>query len=148
MLIFYLCRNRPVLGAAVYVLFWLPALWGGQMEDPLSVKICRTRHQLDHLRCPVCLSHLSPHPHRHQGAKVVFLCLLSCPFGSHWPSKSDTKCINLQKSSALKSLRAELFSLKHSPVIQARSHQQYANQQHNHREHFISPRSVAALPRL
>ena len=39
MLIFYLCRNRPVLGAAVYVLFWLPALWGGQMEDPLSVKI-------------------------------------------------------------------------------------------------------------
>ena len=39
MLIFYLCRNRRVLGAAVYVLFWLPALWGGQMEDPLSVKI-------------------------------------------------------------------------------------------------------------
>ena len=26
MLIFYLCRNRRVLGAAVYVLFWLPAL--------------------------------------------------------------------------------------------------------------------------
>lgn len=36
-LIFYLFRNRPAWGAAVYVLFWLPALWGGDLADPRSL---------------------------------------------------------------------------------------------------------------
>lgn len=39
MLIFYLCRNRPALGAGLYVLTWLPALWSGYMEDPKSLII-------------------------------------------------------------------------------------------------------------
>lgn len=44
MLIFYLCRNRPVLGAAVYVLFWLPALWGGPNGGSPQCEDRRTRH--------------------------------------------------------------------------------------------------------
>lgn len=37
-LIFYLCRNRPWLGAALYTLSYLPALFGS-MEDPLALKL-------------------------------------------------------------------------------------------------------------
>lgn len=37
MLIFYLCRNKPALGAALYILSYLPALWGGDHADPLSL---------------------------------------------------------------------------------------------------------------
>lgn len=36
MLIFYLCRRRPALGALLYTLSYLPALWSGSPEDPLS----------------------------------------------------------------------------------------------------------------
>lgn len=36
MLIFYLCRNRPCLGAALYILSYLPALWNGWPEDPCA----------------------------------------------------------------------------------------------------------------
>lgn len=36
MLIFYLCRHRPALGAALYTLSYLPALAGGSLEDPLA----------------------------------------------------------------------------------------------------------------
>ncbi len=36
MLIFYLCRRRPALGALLYTLSYLPALWGGSPEDPLA----------------------------------------------------------------------------------------------------------------
>ena len=39
MLIFYLLRNRPAWGAALYVLFWLPALWGGDLADPRALII-------------------------------------------------------------------------------------------------------------
>lgn len=39
MLIFYFCRNKPAMGAGLYVLTWLPALWSGYLEDPLSVVI-------------------------------------------------------------------------------------------------------------
>lgn len=39
MLIFYLLRDRPAWGAALYVLFWLPALWGGDLADPRSLVI-------------------------------------------------------------------------------------------------------------
>lgn len=35
MLIFYLCRNKPRLGAALFVLTYLPALWSGYAQDPL-----------------------------------------------------------------------------------------------------------------
>lgn len=35
MLIFFLCRNHPKLGAVVYILSYLPALWTGYPEDPL-----------------------------------------------------------------------------------------------------------------
>lgn len=38
MLIFYLCRNRPWLGALIYTLTYLPAI-NGSMEDPLALKI-------------------------------------------------------------------------------------------------------------
>lgn len=38
MLIFYLCRNKPRLGAVIYTLTYLPAL-NGYMEDPLALKI-------------------------------------------------------------------------------------------------------------
>lgn len=39
MLIFYLCRNKPWLGALVYVLSYLPALWGAYPDDPLGLHI-------------------------------------------------------------------------------------------------------------
>ena len=39
-LIFYLCRNKPWLGAALYVLSYITALWGGSLEDPLALVIC------------------------------------------------------------------------------------------------------------
>ncbi len=38
MLIFYLCRNKPWLGAVIYTLTYLPAL-GGSLEDPLALHI-------------------------------------------------------------------------------------------------------------
>lgn len=37
MLIFYLCRNRPALGAALYLLSYLPALWSGSPLHPYSL---------------------------------------------------------------------------------------------------------------
>lgn len=36
MLIFYFCRNKPALLAGLYTMFWIPALWGGSLEDPLA----------------------------------------------------------------------------------------------------------------
>ena len=39
MLIFYLCRNKPLLGAVLYTLSYLPALWGGSPEDPLALQL-------------------------------------------------------------------------------------------------------------
>ncbi len=36
MLIFYLCRNKPWLGAALYTLSYLPALWNGDLQDPTA----------------------------------------------------------------------------------------------------------------
>ena len=39
MLIFYFCRNRPALLAGLYILVWLPALWGGSLEDPLALVV-------------------------------------------------------------------------------------------------------------
>ena len=39
MLIFYLCRNKPLLGAVLYTLSYLPALWGGSPEDPLDLQL-------------------------------------------------------------------------------------------------------------
>lgn len=39
MLIFYLCRNHPKIGAALYCLSYLPALWTGWTQDPLSLTV-------------------------------------------------------------------------------------------------------------
>ena len=39
MLIFFICRDRPAIGAALYMLNYLPALWGGSAVDPLSLSI-------------------------------------------------------------------------------------------------------------
>ena len=39
MMIFYLCRNRPWLGALLYTLSYLLALWGGSLEDPLALVV-------------------------------------------------------------------------------------------------------------
>ena len=38
MMIFYLCRNKPLLGALIYTLTYLPAI-NGYVEDPLALKI-------------------------------------------------------------------------------------------------------------
>ena len=38
MLIFYLTRNKPVIGLIIYIITYLPAL-NGYMEDPLALKI-------------------------------------------------------------------------------------------------------------
>ncbi len=38
-LIFYLCRNKPWLGASLYTVNYLPALWLGDLADPLALKI-------------------------------------------------------------------------------------------------------------
>ena len=37
MLIFYLCRNHPALGAGLYLLSYLPALWTGSPQHPYSL---------------------------------------------------------------------------------------------------------------
>ncbi len=39
MLIFYLCRNKPLWGVLLYILSYLPALFNGYMEDPLALVI-------------------------------------------------------------------------------------------------------------
>ena len=39
MLIFYLCRNKPALGAALFLLNYLPTLWNGDPMDPRSVAL-------------------------------------------------------------------------------------------------------------
>ena len=39
MLIFFLCRNHPKTGALLYTLTYLPCLWSGYPEDPLSLKL-------------------------------------------------------------------------------------------------------------
>lgn len=38
MVIFYFCRNKPALGAALYCLSYLPALWGSP-GDPLALMV-------------------------------------------------------------------------------------------------------------
>ena len=37
MLLFYLCRNRPKLGALLFCLSYVPALWNGSPLDPLAL---------------------------------------------------------------------------------------------------------------
>ena len=37
MLIFYICRNRPAVGALLFCLSYLPALWSGYPDDPKSI---------------------------------------------------------------------------------------------------------------
>ena len=39
MLIFFLCRNHPKIGAALYGLMYLPSLWSGWPEDPLCLSL-------------------------------------------------------------------------------------------------------------
>lgn len=39
MLIFYLCRNKPYLGAILYTLSYLPALYNADLSDPLALAI-------------------------------------------------------------------------------------------------------------
>lgn len=39
MLIFYLCRNHPKVGAVLFTLSYLPALWTGWPEDPLCLMV-------------------------------------------------------------------------------------------------------------
>lgn len=39
MLIFYICRNHPAIGALLYVLQYITALWSGYPEDPKSLMI-------------------------------------------------------------------------------------------------------------
>ena len=70
MLIFFLCRERPGLGAGLYILFWLPALWSGARAPPCPAG-GRARGGLDRL-CPVGGSlHLPPRPDGDQGPQMV-----------------------------------------------------------------------------
>lgn len=39
MLIFYLCRKHRGIGAALFALMWLPALWNGTAGDPMSFQL-------------------------------------------------------------------------------------------------------------
>ena len=39
MLIFYLCRNKPGVGAALFTAFYMGALWSGYPEDPLALMV-------------------------------------------------------------------------------------------------------------
>ena len=39
MLIFYLCRNRPKLGALLFILQYLPTLWNGSPADPRCLNL-------------------------------------------------------------------------------------------------------------
>ncbi len=39
MLIFYLCRNHPAAGAALYCLSYITALWSGDPLDPRSLTV-------------------------------------------------------------------------------------------------------------
>ena len=52
MLIFYLCRNRPALGAILFALTWVPALWGGDPADPRSLMVAG--HAVDWTVFGVC----------------------------------------------------------------------------------------------
>ena len=52
MLIFYLCRNRPALGAILFALTWVPALWGGDLADPRSLMVAG--HAVDWTVFGVC----------------------------------------------------------------------------------------------
>ena len=56
-LIFYLCKNKPWLGAAVYTLTYLPAL-NGNMADPLALKIGGTPLGLKYSPCWRCRSYI------------------------------------------------------------------------------------------
>lgn len=38
MLIFYFCRNKPALGAILYFILYIPALWGAS-DDPYSLML-------------------------------------------------------------------------------------------------------------
>ena len=39
MLIFYLCRNKPGVGAALFTAIYMGALWSGYPEDPLALMV-------------------------------------------------------------------------------------------------------------
>ncbi len=39
MLIFYYCRNKPALGAGLYILSYLPAFWNSSIDDPLALMV-------------------------------------------------------------------------------------------------------------
>ena len=39
MLIFFLCRNHPRIGGALYALMYLPSLWNGSPQDPLCLSL-------------------------------------------------------------------------------------------------------------
>ena len=67
MLIFFLCRERPGLGAGLYILFWLPALWSGSPEDPRALLAAGTRWTGPPLPCWRLPSSSSP-PGRGSGS--------------------------------------------------------------------------------
>ena len=85
MLIFYFCRNRPALLAGLYILFWLPALWGGSLEDPLALVV--GGHAVNWtifalLALPLILARTHSGP---ENSQMVLLRLLSRPSGRHCP---------------------------------------------------------------
>ena len=84
MLIFYFCRNKPALLAGLYILFWLPALWGGSLEDPLALVV--GGHAVNWTIFPAGpAADPLPHPLRPPDSQVVLLRLLSRPSGGHRP---------------------------------------------------------------
>lgn len=91
MLIFYFCRNKPALLAGLYILFWLPALWGGSWRIP-GPGGGRPRRQLDDLRPAGPAADPLPHPLRPPDSQVVLLRLLSRPSGGHRPGGGVWAC--------------------------------------------------------
>ena len=85
MLIFYLCRNHPGIGAGLYALSYLPALWTGWPEDPLCLTVgnlCIDWSVFALLALPLIFCRT------HSGVKVeslVLLRLLSRPSGGDRP---------------------------------------------------------------
>lgn len=66
MMIFYFCRNRPALGAALYCLHYLPAVWGTP-GDPLALVI--GSHTVDWTICSLLAAPLIFCP-THTGIKI------------------------------------------------------------------------------
>lgn len=78
MLIFYLCRQKPALGALLYTLSYLPALWGGSPEDPLACHLGPLWISFEFFALLALPLIFFRTPYRPAHSQMVLLWLLSC----------------------------------------------------------------------